>query len=198
MDVYLRTEHLELRKFTADDVDLLVELDSDAEVMHFITGGQLTSRDEIVNDVMPAFLGYYGRYDGFGFWAATDRSTGEFLGWFHLRPAPGDEPDEVELGYRLRRSAWGRGYATEGSRALIAKAFTELGVRRVHAETMTVHGASRAVMERAGLRFVRTFHQDWPYPIPGDDQGDVEYALTRQEWQDATRQQGSAAAPPQR
>ncbi|MEP6853408.1 MAG: GNAT family N-acetyltransferase [bacterium] len=182
MEELLRTERLVLRKFTADDVDLLVELDSDREVMHYVTGGVPTSREDIVNDFLPAFLSYYDRHDGFGFWAALDRATGQFLGWFHLRPAPEDPPDEVELGYRLRRAAWGRGYATEGSRALIAKAFTELGVRRVHAETMAVHQASRAVMERAGLRYARTFHQPWPYPIPGDELGDVEYALTREEW----------------
>ena len=183
MEEYLRTERLVLRKFSADDVDLLVELDSDPEVMHYVTGGLTTSREEIVDDVLPAFLSYYDRYAGFGFWAAHDRVGGEFLGWFHLRPAPGDEPDEVELGYRLRRAAWGRGYASEGCRALIEKAFTELGGRRVYAETMAVHRASRAVMERAGLRHVRTFHQPWPYPIPGDEHGDVEYALTREEWE---------------
>jgi RimJ/RimL family protein N-acetyltransferase len=183
MEVFLRTERLVLRKFTPDDVDLLIELDSDPEVMHYVTGGVVTSREDIADDFLPAFLSYYDRYDGFGFWAALERLTGEFLGWFHLRPAPDDPADEVELGYRLRRAAWGRGYATEGSRALIAKAFTDLGVRRVHAETMTVHHASRAVMERAGLQHVRTFHQPWPYPIPGDEHGDVEYALTREEWQ---------------
>ena len=180
MEVFLRSERLVLRKFTSDDVDLLVELDSDPEVMHYVTGGVTTSREEIINDFLPAFLAYYERYDGFGFWAAVDRTTDEFLGWFHLRPAPDDPADEVELGYRLRRAVWGRGYATEGSRA---KAFTDLGVRRVHAETLAVHQASRAVMERAGLRYVRTFHQPWPYPIPGDELGDVEYALTREEWQ---------------
>jgi RimJ/RimL family protein N-acetyltransferase len=186
VEEYLRTERLVLRRFTADDVDLLVELDSDPAVMHFVTGGEPTSRQEIVDDVLPAFLSYYDRFAGFGFWAALDAASGEFLGWFHLRPAPEDPPDVVELGYRLRRAAWGRGYATEGSRALIAKAFTDLGVRRVHAETMAVHDASRAVMERAGLHHVRTFHQPWPYPIPGDEFGDVEYAVTVQEWQDAS------------
>ena len=87
--------------------------------------------------------------------------------------------DEPELGYRLRRSAWGKGYATEGSRALIRKGFTELGVRRVVAETMAVNTASRRVMEKAGLTLVRTFHQEWPDRIPGDEHGDVEYALTQ-------------------
>lgn len=188
--LFLQTDRLLLRRFTPADVDLLVELDSDPQVMHHITGGLATSREEIADDVLPAFLDYYQRCDSFGFWAVTERSTGQFLGWFHLRPAGNDGPDEVELGYRLRRDAWGHGYATEGSRALIDKAFAELGVRRVHAETMAVHVASRRVMERSGLRFIRTFHQDWPYPIPGDEQGDVEYAVTREEWE-AQRPQGS-------
>jgi RimJ/RimL family protein N-acetyltransferase len=182
MDVFLETERLLLRRFTADDVDLLIELDSDPDVMHHITGGRPTSREEIVSDVLPAFLDYYRRYAGFGFWAAVERSTGRFVGWFHLRPAHGDGPDEVELGYRLRRDVWGRGYATEGSRALIDTAFRHFGVRRVHAETMAVHVASRRVMERSGLRYARTFHQDWPDPIPGDEHGDVEYALEYSEW----------------
>lgn len=92
-------------------------------------------------------------------------------------------PDEPELGYRLRKGAWGKGYATEGSRALIDKAFTELGATRVFAETMVVNTASRRVMEKAGLRLVRTFHADWPVRIPGDEHGDVEYAIPREEWQ---------------
>lgn len=179
----IRTPRLDLVDFSADDVDVLVELDSDAEVMHHVTGGLPTPRDEIVDDVLPAFLGYADRYpQGYGFWKAVERSTGEVVGWFHLRPGDGHPADEPELGYRLRRSAWGRGLATEGSTALVDAAFRRMGARRVVAETMVVHTASRRVMEKAGLRLVRTFHQPWPYPIPGDEQGDVEYAITREEW----------------
>jgi RimJ/RimL family protein N-acetyltransferase len=180
--VYLRTERLVLRQFTPDDVDLLVELDGDAEVMHFITGGVPTPREEVENDILPAFLGYYERPSGYGFWAAIEAPTGSFLGWFHLRPEPGHPADEPELGYRLRRSVWRKGYATEGSRALIDKAFRDLGARRVVASTMAVHGASRRVMENAGMTLAREFHQDWPYPIPGDEYGEVEYAIELADW----------------
>ena len=76
----------------------------------------------------------------------------------------------------------GKGFASEGSIALVDKAFRDLGARRVYAEAMAVHGASRRVMEKAGLRLVRTFYADWPVRIPGDEHGDVEYAITRQEW----------------
>ena len=108
--------------------------------------------------------------------------TGGFIGWFHLRPREGDPDEEPELGYRLVASAWGRGYATEGSRALIRKAFEGCGARRVYATTMVVNVASRRVMEKAGLRFVRVFHEPWPDRIEGEEHGDVEYALTLDEW----------------
>jgi RimJ/RimL family protein N-acetyltransferase len=135
MHVFVQTQRLVLRRFTSDDVDRLVELDSDPDVMLYITGGRTTPREEVVADVLPAFLSYYSRLAGYGFWAVETRESGEFLGWFHLRPGEHDAPGEPELGYRLRRAAWGKGYATEGSRALVAKAFTDLGARRVRAET---------------------------------------------------------------
>ena len=182
LNVFLETPRLILRRFTADDVDLLVDLDSDPEVMRFITGGRATPLDEVRDEVIPAYLEYYARFAGFGFFAVHEKSSGAFIGWFHFRPRRNDPPDNVELGYRLRRSAWGKGYATEGARALVRKGFTELGVRRVYAEGMAVNTASRRVMEKAGLRLVRTFHADWPERIDGDEHGDVEYALERAEW----------------
>ena len=183
MQVFLATERLVLRRFTEADVDNLFDLDGDPEVMRFITGGKPTPRDEIRDEFLPRFLHYYERFAGFGFWAAIEKSTGEFLGWFEFRPPEGSGLDEVELGYRLKKSAWGKGYATEGSRALIRKGFTELGVRRVVAQTMVVNIASRRVMEKAGLTLERTFHQSWPDPIEGAEQGEVEYALRKADWE---------------
>ena len=182
MHVYLETERLILRTFTPDDVDLATALDADPAVMRYINGGRPTPRDEIREVYLPSWIAYYEAVDRYGFWAAIEKRTGRFLGWFHLRPRDGDPDDEPELGYRLVASAWGRGYATEGSRALIRKAFEGLGARRVYATTMVVNVASRRVMEKAGLRFVRVFHEPWPDRIEGEEHGDVEYALTLDEW----------------
>ena len=193
MDVYLETERLILRRFTEDDVDILVELDSDPDVMRYLSGGPPTPREDIERDILPWWLDYYNRFEGYGFWAVVEKSTGTFLGWFHLRPQQGQPTDEPELGYRLRRSAWGKGYGTEGSRALIAKAFTELGARRVFAGTYQDNLASRRVMEKAGMRLVRTGRptpqqlEEWGVTsperffeiFPGDE---VEYAITEEEW----------------
>jgi RimJ/RimL family protein N-acetyltransferase len=179
-DDAIRTDRLLLRRFTPDDLDLLVELYGDPDVMLFVNNGRPVARSE-VHEELEHFV--VPREAPFGFWAAQERSTGRFLGWFHFRPADPDQPRIVELGYRLHRSAWGRGLATEGSRALIDRGFANPDLDRVVAETMVVHGASRRVMEKLGMRLVRTFHADWPVRIPGDEHGDVEYAIDRAEWQ---------------
>jgi RimJ/RimL family protein N-acetyltransferase len=189
--VYLETERLILRRLTLDDVDLITELDGDPAVMHFITGGRPTPRDEIRDEYLPWWLAYYERGDRYGFWAAIEKTTGAFLGWFHLRPAPEDPDDEPELGYRLVASAWGQGYATEGSQALVDRAFRELDARRVYASTMTVNVGSRRVMEKVSMRHVRSFLAEWPDRIEGEEAGDVEYAVTREEWL-AGRSRGDA------
>lgn len=190
MQVFLETERLVLRRFTEADLDNLVALDSDPDVMRFINGGTPTSRDDMQNVFLPAFLRYRDRIEGYGFWAAIEKSTGEFLGWFHFRPPEGASPDEPELGYRLRKSAWGKGYGTEGSRALIRKGFAEHGVRRVVASTYQDNIGSRRVMEKAGMTLVRTFHMT-PEELAAHgldpqtlwDGDDVEYALDRADWE---------------
>lgn len=183
MQVYLETERLILRRFTPADADLLVELDSDPEVMRYLSGGPATPREEIENDILPAWLRYYERGDRYGFWAAIEKGSGDFIGWFHFRPL-GDAPaDEPELGYRLLRTAWGKGYGTEGSRALINKGFTEFGVRRVVASTYEDNIGSRRVMEKCGLTFVRTFKYNAADPSDIWEKDDVEYALTREDWE---------------
>ncbi|WP_078877542.1 GNAT family N-acetyltransferase [Streptomyces sp. 150FB] len=177
LDAALLTPRLRLRPFTdtEGDLDLLVALDNDEGVKRFIDGGKPLAREAARRDVLPRVLGR-------GFRAAEERSTGEWLGWFCLEPLSGSGWETVELGYRLRRTAWGRGYATEGARALVATAFGTLGTQRVVGRTMTVNTGSRRVLEKAGLRYVRTFFEEWPETIEGSEHGDVEYAVSREEW----------------
>ncbi len=183
MDVFLETGRMVLRRFTVADVDLLLGLDSDPAVRRFVEDGEPVDRDT-VSGMIRHWLGWYQRSEIFGFWAAVEKGSGRFLGWFHLRPAPDGSPGVPELGYRLVSSAWGRGYATEGARALIDKGFASPQVDRIVAETLSVHVASRRVMEKAGMRHMRTYATQWPVRIPGDEAGDVEYAITRVEWEE--------------
>lgn len=188
MDTFQETERLSLRAFTPADLDHLVALDNDPEVTRFLNGGRPTSRAAVRDRVLPRLLhdhpcwatrGYTTR----GYWAAWERATDTFLGWFEFRPVEEDSAAVVELGYRLNRSAWGHGYATEGAVALIHAGFTARGVERVTANTMAVNTRSRRVMEKAGLSLVRRFTGDWPEAIEGAEHGEVEYALVRGDWE---------------
>ncbi|GAB3286094.1 GNAT family N-acetyltransferase [Parasphingorhabdus pacifica] len=170
----VRTERLVLRPFDESDVDDVFALHNDPAVMRFINGGRPVERSEVHDRTFPAFLEYDRKDSGYGYWAAESSTTGGFLGWFELVPRASD----VELGYRLRASAWGRGYATEGARALLDLAFGELGARRVVATAMAVNAASRRVMEKLGMVHVATVHRLWPEAVEGSEHGDVEYAVT--------------------
>ncbi|CAA9561922.1 MAG: hypothetical protein AVDCRST_MAG73-3791 [uncultured Thermomicrobiales bacterium] len=142
------------------------------------------------------------RGDRGGFWAAVAKETGGFLGWFHLRPEGGGDPDIPELGYRLRRTVRNQGPATEGSRALIAKAFADLGPRQVVAVTYGEHGASRRAMAKSGLALVRTYRlmperlassgPDAAKRFPGDD---VEDAITTDGWERQGRRTVAGGVP---
>lgn len=179
----LSTRRLTLRPFAADDLDALVALDSDPAVMRFLTNGKATSRDVIAREILPSFMAPRGPFQP---WVWAIEQDGAFLGWVSLKllesDAPGGWANEADLGYRLKRSAWGKGYASEAARALVDHGFGVWKLDRIFAETMAVNVASRRVMEKAGLRYVRTFHLEWDDPIPGTGEGEVEYALTREEW----------------
>jgi RimJ/RimL family protein N-acetyltransferase len=182
-EIFLETERIYFRQFRADEARLLFGLDRDAEVMRFISKGQPTSLSRIEKDILPRFLAYYAIAPPQGFWAAHLRSNEEFIGWFHLRPDK-IEPAEMELGYRLRVGAWGRGLATEGSRALIERGFREWNYEKISARTLTVNAASRRVMEKAGLKFECEFlwsaqaMPEWSE----DERRGVKYGLSRQEF----------------
>ena len=98
------------------------------------------------------------------------------------RPDQGPVTGQAALGYRLLRRYWRQGLASEGARELLRHGFADLGLHRIFAETMAVNEASRATMASIGLRYVRTFTADWEEPIAGSEHGEVEYAITRDEW----------------
>lgn len=180
-DPFLETPRLFLRCFTPDDAPLLYDLDSDPEVMRYISQGQPTPLATIEEEVLPRWLAWYKKGQNMGYWAAHEQASGDFIGWFHFRPAR-YTPDAMELGYRLKRNVWGRGYATEGSTALLHKAFTEWEVAYVVATTLEANKASQRVMEKCGLRRERFF----TYPesrLPGwtaDERRGVQYGLTQE------------------
>ena len=187
MHILLETDRLRLRRFTPCDVDLLVALDADPEVMRYITYGVPTPRNAYAETYLPRWLAIYDRQPGLGYFAAERREDGEFLGWFHLRDDR-IEPQFVELGYRLRRAAWGQGHATEGATALVRHGFETLELERISARTLLRNAASQRVMQKCGLheagRFV--YAEDVLAGRDADERAAVKYAITRTEWLERT------------
>ena len=185
MDCRLETPRLRLRRCTGANLPWLTELHGDPAVMRYIDA-EPEPPESVAGRTLPKILSDYDDLPaGLGRFAAESAADGSVLGWFGVRPpsSVGLGPDSgVEIGYRLFPAVWGHGYATEGAIGLVHDAFTALGAVRVVATTMTVNLASRRVLEKAGLSLVRTFFEEWPTYLEGAEHGDVEYAVTRQEW----------------
>jgi [ribosomal protein S5]-alanine N-acetyltransferase len=182
-DVLLETERLVLRQFTDTEADaeLLFELDSDPEVMRYIGPFGLPTVGAYHERLRTVWLPSYA-HSPRGFGAAIEKVTGQFIGWFFLRAAPDykfaaeagwTRASDLELGYRLRRTAWGRGLATEGAAALVRRAFDEPDVTGVVSAALVPNRASWRVMEKVGMSRVREF------AIPGVSGPLLMYALWR-------------------
>ncbi|WP_299870291.1 GNAT family N-acetyltransferase [uncultured Hoeflea sp.] len=175
----LQTRTLTLSPCCPDDRADFIALEQDPEVMRFLNGGRpvdRTARDPGSDFLMPNGTDQH-------VWTARRTTNGAFVGWFCLWP---ESAGLAELGYRLRRTEWGRGLASEGAAALINWGFAIAGYDRIVATTMAVNRASRRVMEKIGMHHVRTVQTDFSDPIPGSDQGEVWYEATRTEWQALT------------
>lgn len=191
MKVVLETARLFLRQFVLEDVDNLYALDSDRSVMRFINGGMPSDREVIQTQILK-WLTYYNKYENYGFWASIEKSSQDFIGWFHFYPGIENAfavelnlvtDNEIALGYRLCQSSWGKGYATEASQALVAKGFDEWDVQKVSSWALTANKASIRVMEKVGLQlekeFVFTANQ---LPnISAEERQAVKYATNRAE-----------------
>ncbi len=177
----LWTRRLQLVPLADEHLEHEVELDADPEVMRYLGSGRARSRDE-VEELHRHRLAVAAGAPGLGFWAGFVDE--DFVGWWILEPP--ERPDrgagQAELGYRLLRRHWRQGLAGEGARELIRHGFEDLGLTRVFAETMAVNEASRATMTSVGMTHVRTFHLDVEESLPGSELGEVEYAITREQW----------------
>ena len=135
MTIFLETERIYLRQFTADDVDLVYDLNSDPDVMKYLSGGKPSTREEVI-ETIKKIMNLYTKYSNrFGVWAAHLKSNHEFIGFFILRPDKKDPDNEkvIELGYRLRKKFWRQGFGSEISQPLVDRCFQLYGVEEVFA-----------------------------------------------------------------
>ncbi len=188
MKIVLETERLVLRQLVAADAKRLYDLDSDPEVMRYINGGLPPDYEHIKNEALPSLIDYYQRHAHYGFWAAEEKRDGDFLGWFHFRPDK-ETPAEIDIGYRLKRAYWGRGYATEGTRGLVAQAFGAWSETCVIGYALAANAASRRVLEKAGLKLEKEFAYGQDV-LPGwalKERWAAKYALHKKEYQPFTK-----------
>ena len=148
--VVLTTARLRLRPFTPDDVDALHRQWVDPDVRRWLWDGRIVSRDEVVAVVEESRVAFAS--GAAGLWVIEHADA--MVGFAGLRPMP--EAGERELYYGLARASWGRGFASEASRAVLRHAFERVGLERVWIRTDGPNLASVAVMERLGARRVRT------------------------------------------
>jgi RimJ/RimL family protein N-acetyltransferase len=178
----LQTDRLVLRRWRDEDREPFARLNADPIVMEHFPGRLSREKSDDFVDRIEA--GFDER--GYGLWAVEVPGVTPFIGFVGLNWATFDAPftPALEVGWRLDRPYWGRGYATEGGRAALAFAFGELGVDEVVSFTTVRNSRSRRVMERLGLRH----DPDGDFEHPGLPEGHpvrphVLYRIDRASWE---------------
>ncbi|MEO6576913.1 MAG: GNAT family N-acetyltransferase [Polyangiaceae bacterium] len=145
--IVARTARQILRHFELGDAPGIFALNGDPEVVRYTGDGPFASVEAAL-----AFLEAYDPYskEGMGRWACIDAATNEYLGWCGLRVQP---DGEIDLGYRYKRSAWGKGLCTEAAHATLAVGFGQLGLKTIVARAANENAASIAVMRKVGMRY---------------------------------------------
>jgi RimJ/RimL family protein N-acetyltransferase len=173
----LHTDRLIMRRWQDSDREPFAELNADFENMRFFPSTLTRAQSDAMIDKLEE------RFEdqGFGLWALEIVETGQFIGFTGLNPLPGDVPGAggMEVGWRLTRSAWHRGYATEAARAALDVWFGGLGETQIYSMTSVLNEPSQAVMGRIGL----TEWARWDHPrIPEGNplRPSVTYRLVRE------------------
>ena len=171
----LSSRRLGLVPVSDEHLDLLLDLNSDPDVMRF-TRGRLATHEETRSELDQRLGPRTDEDRGLGYWVGFEGDR--FVGWWSASSFALD-PTMSGVGYRLRREAWGRGLATEGGRVMVEQAFRAPHVDKVVASTMAVNAASRAVLAKLGMTHVDTCVGNRGDPIPGLEQGEVVYEIRR-------------------
>lgn len=167
----IETDRLILRPFTREDIEPAYQLNLDAEVSKYTGDGGVVSREEIERRIVTHVLGDYARH-GYGRHAVELKSTGEHIGFAGLKFL--DDLNEVDLGYRLARTHWGKGLATEAGRVLVDFGMQDLELPSIIALLLPDNIGSVRVLEKLGFTFEGEQMED--------DLLAHCYRLTREQW----------------
>jgi RimJ/RimL family protein N-acetyltransferase len=176
----IRTQRLVLRRWRDSDLEPFARLNADPEVMEFCPAPlDRAASDAFVERIEQGF-----EENGFGLWAAQ-APDGALIGFVGLARPRFEAPflPAVEVGWRLARSAWGRGLASEGARAVVADGFERVGLEEIVSFTAEVNERSAAVMRRIGM--TRDPAEDFDHPALPEGhwlRRHVLYRLGRDTW----------------
>lgn len=150
MQIVFETPRLLLRQFTEEDFRLILQLNSDPEIVKYVHEPVLTTEGQakkiLIDIILPQYKNNLGR------WAIHLKSNNEFIGWCGLKYRP--ELDEIDLGYRLKKEAWGKGYATEAAKHTLDHGLNKLNLQLITGRAHIENFASIKVLEKIGMRFI--------------------------------------------
>lgn len=153
--IYIETPRLRLRDWQEADFEPFSQMNADEEVMKFFPKTLSKQESDAFAQAIIAEIKEFG----FGLYAVEVKETSEFIGFigFHRATFESDFTPCIEIGWRLKKEEWGRGYATEGAKACLQYGFEELGFDEIYSFTAAINEPSKHVMRKIGLQFVKEF-----------------------------------------
>ena len=146
---------------SADDAELLYQLDQDPEVMRFISAGEVSSRESIENVLVPRMQKYLNTDKGWGLWQVNVAESDEYIGWVLVRPmnffSDSPEFDNLELGWRFFRSSWGKGLASEAAQHIKDALALQPEYKKFSAIADEENLGSIGVMKKIGMSYLKTY-----------------------------------------
>jgi 3-dehydroquinate dehydratase/shikimate dehydrogenase len=176
----LTTDRLILRPWRESDLDPFAAMNADPDVMRFFP----RTLDREASDAMAHRISLMLDEQGWGLWATEVPGVAPFIGFIGLAPVPFDShfTPAIEVGWRLGKAYWGRGYAPEGARAALAYAFDTLELDEVISMTIPANEPSQRVMQKLGLRHDPSDDFDHPNHSDREDHRHVLYRIRRPDY----------------
>ena len=161
MKIFIETERLLLREILSTDEKGLFELDSNPKVHTYLGNNAVENMGQIREVIKKIRQQYID--NGIGRWAIIDKETNDFIGWTGLKfvtEITNNHINFYDLGYRLIEKYWGKGIATETTKATLKYAFEKLNLTEIFGMCDIGNASSKNVLEKTGLKFIETFDFD--------------------------------------
>ena len=160
-----RTARLNFKLMDENDGALLFDLDNDPAVMEHLTRGKVSTMNTIKEVFIPRMQAYRNPQQGWGLWQVNLNESDTFIGWILIRPmgffTEQADYSDIEIGWRFKRTSWGKGYASEAAQAVADVITANADIKALSATALKDNNGSIKVMKRLGMQFVEHYtHSD--------------------------------------